>query len=80
VHLNFGWDIFFAIALCGKVFWYIAESPSSHGISKVRQFLFYLGMVLAFILLVGPVAHAAVDPVGVREEPRRVRVRLERLL
>jgi putative copper resistance protein D len=60
MHLNIGWDVFFALALGGKVFWYFAENPFSHGISKVRQFLFYLGMAMAFILLVGPVSHAAI--------------------
>lgn len=60
MHLNIAWDFLFALALGGKAFWYLAENPSSHGISKVRQFLFYLGLGLAFILLVGPVAHAAV--------------------
>ena len=55
------WELFFALALTAKSTWYFREHPSSHGISKIRQTSFYLGIFLAFILLVGPVAHAAIN-------------------
>ena len=60
IALNPLWDLFFALVLGGKLVWYFAERPSSHGVSKVRQSLFSLGMGLAIILLVGPVPHAAI--------------------
>lgn len=55
------WDLFFGLALILKSAWYFQERPSSHGVSKIRQASFYLGMFLAFILLVGPIAHAAIN-------------------
>jgi putative copper resistance protein D len=55
------WDLFFAVALIAKASWYYFESPTIHGVSKLRQISFYSGMTLAFILLVGPLAHAAID-------------------
>ena len=58
--LNPLWDIFFGLVLGGKLFWYFAERPTLHGVSKVRQFLFTLGITLALILLVGPIPHAAI--------------------
>ena len=58
--LNPLWDIAFALALGGTLIWYFSESPARLGISKARQFLFALGMVLALILLVGPVPHIAI--------------------
>ena len=61
MHLNFGWDFFFGAALIGKAAWYRLERPSEHGIGQIRQFLFYLGVTMAFVLLVGPVAHAAIS-------------------
>jgi putative copper resistance protein D len=58
--LNPIWDIAFALALGGKLLWYFSESPSRLGIGKARQFLFGLALVLALILLVGPVPHFAI--------------------
>ena len=59
--LNPAWDALFALTLIGILVWYWAEKPSNHGISRVRQFLFTLGTCLALILLVGPIAHAAIE-------------------
>ena len=61
MRLSLIWDCFFALALILKSLWYFRERPSEHGISKLRQSSFYLGMFLALILLVGPVAHAAIN-------------------
>jgi cytochrome c oxidase assembly factor CtaG len=58
--LNPFWDLLFATALLGKSTWYYLEKPSRVGVSKTRQGLFYLGMALALILLVGPIAHIAI--------------------
>ena len=58
--LNVFWEIIFAATLLGKSAWYWAEEPSRLGISKLRQMLFYVGMVLALLLLVGPIAHKAI--------------------
>lgn len=58
--LNPIWDLVFAVALLGKLIWYFAERPTRVGISKSRQFLFALGMVLAIALLVGPIPHIAI--------------------
>ena len=61
VALNPLWDLFFGLAFCGNLAWYYAEKPSEHGVSRLRQSLFTLGIALALILLVGPVAHAAIN-------------------
>jgi cytochrome c oxidase assembly factor CtaG len=61
MRLNLLWDFFFATVLLGKSIWYFIEKPSRLGVSKFRQGFFYLGMSLALILLVGPVAHAALN-------------------
>ena len=58
--LNVLWDCFFACTLAFIAFWYFAEKPYSHRISKSRQFFFYLAMFLAFVVLVGPIPHLAV--------------------
>ena len=59
--LNPLWDLLFAAALLGKSAWYFSEGPTRLGVSKLRQISFYVGMGLAFILLVGPVAHTAIN-------------------
>ena len=58
--LNISWEIIFTSALFAKITWYWSEEPSRLGISKLRQMLFYVGMVLALLLLVGPIAHKAI--------------------
>ena len=59
--LNPLWDLLFAAALLGKSAWYFSEGPTRLGVSKLRQISFYVGMGLAFILLVGPIAHTAIN-------------------
>ena len=58
--LNPLWDVFFATALVAQGFWYFSEKSARASVSLIRQFLFYLGLALAFILLVGPVPHLAI--------------------
>ena len=58
--LNVSWEIIFAAAILAKAAWYWAEEPSRLGVSKLRQMLFYIGMALALLLLVGPIAHKAI--------------------
>jgi len=58
--LNPLWDVFFATALIAQGFWYFSERSARASVSPIRQFLFYLGLALAFILLVGPVPHLAI--------------------
>jgi putative copper resistance protein D len=58
--LNPLWDVFFATALIAQGFWYFSERSARASVSLIRQFLFYLGLALAFILLVGPVPHLAI--------------------
>ena len=59
--LNPTWDLIFAAALSGKSLWYFLERPSGLGVSKLRQGIFYVGMALAIALLVGPIAHTAIN-------------------
>ena len=58
--LNPIWDLFFAILLLGSGAWYISESAARRSISVIRQICFISGLTLSFILLVGPVPHAAI--------------------
>lgn len=58
--LNPLWDAAFGALLAGALVWYHAENPKSQGIGAVRRSLFTAGILLAFILLVGPLAHAAI--------------------
>ena len=59
--LNPLWDAIFSSLLLAKTAWYGWERPSTLGVSKIRQTSFYSGFVLAFIVLVGPVAHTAIE-------------------
>ena len=59
--LNIWWEVFFATVLLGKSLWYFLERPVTHSVSKLRQISFYLGVALAFVLLVGPIATAAIN-------------------
>ena len=59
--LNLLWDLLFAATLIGKSTWYFSERPSRLGVSKMRQISFYAGLAFAFLLLVGPIAHTAVN-------------------
>jgi putative copper resistance protein D len=58
--LNPAWDILFLLLLAGKSLWYYLERPGRLGVSTLRQILFYKGMGLAAILMVGPIAHTAI--------------------
>jgi putative membrane protein len=58
--LSWLWDLLFGLAVLGKGCWYFAENPSRLGVSKGRQSSMGLGLTLAFILLVGPISHAAI--------------------
>lgn len=58
--LNPLWDLFFGAALLGKAAWYYLEQPTLNRVSKFRQIVFYSGTFLALVLLVGPIAHAAI--------------------
>jgi cytochrome c oxidase assembly factor CtaG len=58
--LSLLWDLFFGLGLSGILAWYFAERPSDHGVSRIRQVLLTSGISLAIILLVGPIAHAAI--------------------
>ena len=60
MRLNPFWDIAFALTLILKGCWYFSEKSARASVSLIRQFLFYLGLALAFILLVGPVPHLAI--------------------
>ncbi len=58
--LNPLWDLLFAALLGAIALWYLSEREARKSISGVRQFSFSAGIALTFILLVGPVPHAAV--------------------
>jgi putative copper resistance protein D len=58
--LNPTWDLFFAILLLGTGVWYLSESAARQSVSLIRQICFISGLTLSFILLVGPVPHAAI--------------------
>ena len=54
------WDAFFALLLIGTGYWYLSEKVARQGISILRQICFITGLLLTFVLLVGPVPHYAV--------------------
>jgi len=60
MRLNLFWDIAFALTIILQGCWYFAEKSARASVSPIRQFLFYLGLALAFMLLVGPVPHLAI--------------------
>ena len=59
--LNPLWDFLFAFLILATGLLYWSENRRQKVISAVRQLLFYLGLALIFILLVGPIAHKAVN-------------------
>jgi len=59
--LNSVWDLFFGLLLIGLGYWYLSEGEARKEVSKVRQSLFFTGLTLAFVLLVGPVPHKAIS-------------------
>jgi putative copper resistance protein D len=58
--LNPAWDFAFLTLLVSTALWYRSEVLARASVSKLRQFLFYLGLGLALVLLVGPLPHLAV--------------------
>jgi putative copper resistance protein D len=59
--LNPLWDFVFATILFGATYLYYTENKRQRSVSRIRQFLFYTAIVFMFIILVGPLAHAAVN-------------------
>ena len=58
--LNPLWDIAFGVTLATVAFWYYRANRVQRSVSKVRQILFYFGMGVLALMLVGPVPHKAV--------------------
>ena len=58
--LNPFWDIAFSLLILSIAWWYRSEGPERLGVSQARRTLFYSGLSLAFIVLVGPIPHLAV--------------------
>jgi len=61
MRLNIAWDFFFSALFSTGVLWYFFEVPDGHGVSRIRQFSYYLGNLMAIILLAGPIAHLAIS-------------------
>jgi len=57
--LSIIWDIYFALCIVAMGIWYWLEDRSE--ISKIRQTLYYFALLLLTIVLVGPVAHNAIN-------------------
>ena len=60
MELNPIWDLFFAALLIALGGWYISERVARKSVAVIRQICFVSGLSLSFILLVGPVPHAAI--------------------
>jgi len=61
VKLNLIWDLFFGAAISGAGWGYFRAKPSKFGISAGRQALFGVSLALLTIVLLGPIAHTAVN-------------------
>ena len=59
MELSIIWDIYFALCIVAMGIWYWLEDRSE--ISKIRQTLYYFALFLLTIVLVGPVAHNAIN-------------------
>jgi putative copper resistance protein D len=59
MELSIIWDIYFALCIIAMGVWYWLEDRSE--ISKIRQTLYYFALLLLTIVLVGPVAHNAIN-------------------
>ena len=59
MQLSIFWDFYFALCIATIGIWYWLEDRSE--IAKIRQFLYYFALVLLTIVLVGPVAHNAIN-------------------
>jgi putative copper resistance protein D len=60
MHLNPLWDLLFAVLILGTGVWYFSERSARQEVSKLRQVDFYVGLLLSFGLLVGPIPHLAI--------------------
>lgn len=60
MRLNPIWDLLFGVLILGTAWWYLSEKVARSRVSLVRQVLFLAGLVLLFLLLVGPVPHRAI--------------------
>ena len=60
MRLNLLWDLFFAALVIGTASWYFTEEARMELVSKLRQAVFLFGLILTFVLLVGPIPHLAV--------------------
>ena len=58
--LNPLWDLAFGLTLAMTAYWYLRQSRLQGTVSIVRQILFYTGVGVLALMLVGPVPHAAI--------------------
>ena len=59
--LNPLWDLGFGLTLAMTTYWYLRQSRLQGTVSIVRQILFYTGVGVLALMLVGPVPHAAIN-------------------
>ena len=59
--LNPAWDIAFALMLALTGYWYWRQNKLQATVSTTRQILFYAGLGVLALMLVGPVPHAAIN-------------------
>ena len=59
--LNPLWDLFFTLILSSVAYLYWKENKVQRTVSQLRQGLFYSGIFLMAIILIGPIAHQAVN-------------------
>lgn len=59
--LNPLWDIGFGATLVTVVYWYAGANRAQKSVGKVRQLLFYVGIGVLALMLVGPLPHAAIN-------------------
>jgi len=59
--LNPLWDLTFGLVLATTAYWYLRQSRLQGTVSVVRQILFYTGVGVLALMLVGPVPHAAIN-------------------
>ena len=59
--LNPAWDIAFALTLALTGYWYWRQNKLQATVSMTRQILFYAGLGVLALMLVGPVPHAAIN-------------------
>ena len=59
--LNPAWDIAFALTLVLTAYWYWRQNKLQATVSTTRQILFYAGLGVLALMLVGPLPHAAIN-------------------